>query len=225
MKVYIGPYRNHHYRCDFFTKWGERKYGRTEFWLLEQEDYTPFERMLEKVEGFCQDILNITINKLTAKQERKIKIRIDPYDTWSLDHTLSLIILPMLQQLQATKHGSPWVDDEDVPEELRSTSAPELTEQQKNRGATDELFHNRWEWVLGEMIHSFECHVDDDWDSQFYSGTIDHDWVKDKETGLSTMKSGPNHTFSVDNDARDKAYARRNNGLRLFAKYYNGLWD
>jgi hypothetical protein len=41
-----------------------------------------------------------------------------------MDHTLSHIVLPMLKQLKKDKHGSPLVDDEDVPEELRSTSAP-----------------------------------------------------------------------------------------------------
>ena len=54
---------------------------------------------------------------------RKIKIRIDPYDTWSVDHTLALIIVPMLKQLKARQHGAPNVDDEDVPENLCSINA------------------------------------------------------------------------------------------------------
>ena len=41
-----------------------------------------------------------------------------------MDHTLAMIIVPMLKQLKETKHGAPFVDDEDVPEELKSTSAP-----------------------------------------------------------------------------------------------------
>jgi hypothetical protein len=51
-------------------------------------------------------------------------IKIDKWDTWSMDHTLSPIILPMLKQLKEVKHGAPNVEDEDVPEHLRSTSAP-----------------------------------------------------------------------------------------------------
>jgi len=39
-------------------------------------------------------------------------ILLDPYDTWNMDHTLALIIVPMLKQLKATKHGAPCVDDE-----------------------------------------------------------------------------------------------------------------
>ena len=38
---------------------------------------------------------------------RKIDVRIDKFDTWSLDHTLANIILPALLQLKATKHGIP----------------------------------------------------------------------------------------------------------------------
>jgi len=47
----------------------------------------------------------------SISKDRKIKIQIDPWDTWSTDHTLSLIIHPLLVQLQKTKHGSPNVDD------------------------------------------------------------------------------------------------------------------
>ena len=43
-------------------------------------------------------------------------VKIDRWDTWSMDHTLGMIALPMLRQLKATKHGAPLVDDEDVPE-------------------------------------------------------------------------------------------------------------
>ena len=57
-----------------------------------------------------------------AKQKKEI--RIDRQDTWNMAETLADIILPMLKQLKETKHGAPFVDDEDVPEELKSTSAP-----------------------------------------------------------------------------------------------------
>ena len=54
--------------------------------------------------------------------ERKIDVQLDKFDTWNMDDTLAHIILPMLKQLKETKHGSHIVDDEDVPEELRTTS-------------------------------------------------------------------------------------------------------
>jgi len=44
---------------------------------------------------------------------RKINVQIERHDTWSLDHTLAIIIYPALIQLKATKHGVPsgLVDD------------------------------------------------------------------------------------------------------------------
>lgn len=38
---------------------------------------------------------------------QKISVKIDKWDTWSMDHTLAHIILPMLKQLKATNHGYP----------------------------------------------------------------------------------------------------------------------
>jgi len=55
-----------------------------------------------------------------SKKKRKVKIHIDKYDTWNMDSTLALIILPMLKQLRDQKHGSSLVDDEDLPYELRT---------------------------------------------------------------------------------------------------------
>jgi hypothetical protein len=87
-----------------------------------------------------------------------IEVHIDKYDTWSMDHTLAPIILPMLKQLQETKHGAPLVDDEDVPEELKSTSAPT----KENDWDTDDNWHKRWDWVLDEMIYAFDCKANKD---------------------------------------------------------------
>ena len=63
-------------------------------------------------------------NWVESKRKRKIQVRIDKYDTWSMDVTLSYIILPMLKQLKETKHSAADVDDKDVPKKLRSTSSP-----------------------------------------------------------------------------------------------------
>ena len=46
-------------------------------------------------------------------------VKIDAWDTWSMDTTLNRIILPMLKQLKKDKHGAPHVDNEDVPPNLR----------------------------------------------------------------------------------------------------------
>jgi hypothetical protein len=161
---------------------------------------------------FCQWI--------ESKRERKVKIHIDGYDTWNAHSTLSLIIVPLLKKFKETLHGSPLVDDEDVPEHLRSTSAAP----KENEWDTDEHHHARWEWVLDEMIWAFE-QDNNDWEHQFYSGKVDMCSKKTDDANWSELVEGPNHTFEIDREGMEKHQARINNGRRLFAKYYEGLWN
>ncbi len=189
--------------------------------------------------------MKVSLGKYPRKfgAERKIKIQIDKWDTWSMDHTLSIIIHPLLVQLQATKHGAPLVDDEDVPEELRSSSAPP----KKNEYDTDDNFHKRWDWVLDEMIWAFAQKVDDKADDQFHTGETDILWRKVNiegevldetlykmgETPESKpnkkhyweMVEGPNHTHKFDQEGWEKWNERKRNGFRLFGKYFEALWD
>ena len=153
-------------------------------------------------------------------------VKIDRYDTWSMDHTLADIILPMLKQLKESKHGAPFVDDEDVPEELKSTSAPA----KENEWDTDDNHFKRWDYVLDEMIFAFECKADDSWQEKFSSGEFDKKTVACQwdENGKATMYEwldGPNHTYKLDVEGMQLVQKRITNGYRLFGKYYEGLWD
>lgn len=134
-------------------------------------------------------------------KKRKVNIRIDRYDTWDMDHTLALIIHPMLIQLKATKHGHPWVDDEDVPEEIQSFNSPK----KKNEWDWDDNCEKRWEYVIDEMIHSFYCSIDDTWEEKYYKGDI-----------INPI---------IDHETLDKERKRIANGFRLFGKYFQALWD
>ena len=164
---------------------------------------------------------------IDSRRKRKVKIHIDRYDTWGMDSTLSMIILPMLKQLQETKHGAPYVEDEDVPEHLRSTVA----EPKENEWDTDSNHFLRWDWIMDELIWTFtQLHPDTDWEEQYRSGEYDlHsvpcEWDKAGEPTLYEMKDGPNHTAKIDYDGMKAHQDRINNGLRLFGRYYQGLWD
>ena len=83
------------------------------------------------------------------------QIVIHDWDTWSMDHTLSYIIVPMLKQLKETKHGAPAVEFKDVPEELMPPDAEAVKKLYMQNGETDENFFKRWDWVLDEMIWAF----------------------------------------------------------------------
>lgn len=153
-------------------------------------------------------------------------VKIDRWDTWSMDHTLADIILPMLKQLQKDKHGAPFTDDEDVPLELRSYACIP----KDNAWDTDDNHHQRWDWILNEMIFAFECKVDDSWEEKFRSGEFDHKTVACEwdENGKATMYKwveGPKHTYKLDIEGMQEVQKRITNGFRLFGKYYEALWD
>ena len=157
-------------------------------------------------------------------------VKIDRYDTWSMDSTLSPIILPMLKQLKEKKHGAPFVDDEDVPNELKSTAAPP----KENEWDTDANHFLRWDWAMDEMIFAFECKVDDSWQDAFRSGEHDILWVPVDKDGNEVAKGehkyyqmghGPKDTYKCDYEGMKVVEARIQNGFRLFGKYYQGLWD
>jgi len=152
-------------------------------------------------------------------------VKIDRYDTWSMDHTLADIILPMLKQLNAEKHGAPHVDDEDVPMELQSWVSPS-----KDEYDTDGHHFARWDYVLNEMIFAFECKVDDTWQEKFSSG--EHDmksvpckWDENGKPTLYNFEKGPNDTYKCDYEGMREVQKRITNGFRLFGRYYENLWD
>ena len=135
-----------------------------------------------------------------CNEQRLVDIHIDSWDTWNMDDTLALIILPMLEQLKETKHGSPYVDIEDVPPELQLHGGTRHELAQYDMFASDEhdkmcydAIHARWEWVMDEMIWAFEMMNSD----EFYDG------------------------LQYERDV----HQRMSNALTLFGKYYRGLWD
>jgi len=162
-------------------------------------------------------LLSRFLTWIHSKRKRTIKVHIDRWDTWSMDHTLGYIVLPMLKQLKETKHGAPFVDNNDVPKELRSDAI---------EGDIGVTHHLKWDWVIDEMIFAFETKggSSEDWEDQFRTGKYDIQWKK-LEGGHSEMIIGPNDTSKYDMKGA-KAYQKRvTNGFRLFGKYYENLWD
>lgn len=173
-------------------------------------------------EWLSETVLGNVCEWIHSKRKRKIEVKLHGYDTWNMDSTLAIIALPMLKQLKEYKQGSPLVDDEDVPEELKSTSAPP----KENDYDIDENHEKRWDWVIDEIIWTFEqLHPDNDWEDQYRSGKSDWKFVPCEDNpNLSEMQYGPDHTFQLDIEGLNKHNARIDNGTRLFGKYYRCLW-
>ena len=164
------------------------------------------------------DTLSTLCNWVYSKRKRQIQVRIDDYDTWNMENTLAHIILPMLKQLKDERQGSTMVDYEDGPVGLKDTGTEE-------NNWNDINVHMRWDYVLDQMIFSFEHTIDDFWEDEFHSGVIDHLWEPCDEGRLSELKEGPNHTHVFDKEGWEVVNQKIANGYRLFGKYYTGLWD
>ena len=133
---------------------------------------------------------------------RRVTVKVDDYDTWSLDVTLAEIILPSLIRLKKLQNGAPVVDFEDVPEHLRPPKEEWEYYQNNWMEDTDKHFHDRWDWIVDEMIFAFNSCITD-WEEQCY------------EDGK----------FSEEGYEKEKEIqARVDNGIRLFGKYYRALW-
>lgn len=157
---------------------------------------------------------------LDSFKSRKLDVHIDRWDSWSADDTLAHIILPLLKQLRECKQGAPLVDDDDVPNHLRSTAAPP----KEHEWDTDEHHFARWDWVLDEMIWAFEQKVNDNWEDAFFSGESDYYFEKQQD-GNYVLKHGDNHTAEIDWEGRKAHQARMSRGFQLFGKYYESLWS
>lgn len=230
MKVYLGPYKNwfgphqlaellcfwvkdvkfedefHTYydKPEWVFKFGEwLAYGK---WRGVKEIY-PDNKSIFKNREEKETLLYKFLLWIESKRKRAVYVKIDRYDTWSMDHTLALIVLPMLKQLRDTKHGSQTVDMEDVPEYMRTTSTEEYEDQltfdfyREDESKHKYDVHDRWDWVLNEMIWAFEQISDDEKENRFYDGD------------------------SWDMKSYMEFCDRKRRGFTLFGKYFQGLWD
>lgn len=245
MKVYISNYRDHwispYTMLDYLFWWTD--WSKCSRWKLSQTledeaatlkgEKSRYVERPEWTERWSDRLVPVSraIQWIGQRIYPRIEyVKIDRWDTWSMDHTLAHIVLPMLRQLQATKHGAPFVDDEDVPEHLRSTAAPA----KENDWDTDDNHFLRWDWAIGEMIFAFECKLDDSWEDQFRSGEIDFvsvpvdadgNEVPKGEHKYYRMDRGPKDTYQCDYEGMKVVQQRIDNGFRLFGKYYQALWD
>lgn len=200
MKVNIGPYprhfRFHKWKCDYL----ELVYG-DKWYDVKPEQYVWLDYV---VEGICDALDKYIVDPFNNWKGRKVKVKYHDYDTWSLDHTLALIILPGLKQLKAIQHGHPCDVNED-----------------------------QWAEIMDKMIFAFDEIANDyPGEEAFRSGTLDFSFVRantkgeeDPEGKVWVMKDGPNNNYSVDWEGRKMYDERIQEGLTLFGKYYRSLWD
>ena len=217
MKVYMNGYPDHWispYKIIeaifFWTDWS--RCGRDRG-IVEDKDFVDHPAWVDQLARYLDPACQVIkfVRSVIYPQIRMVKI--DRYDTWSMDHTLAHIIHPMLIQLHDTKHGAPFTEDEDVPEELRSTSAGP----KENEWDTDDNHFKRWDWILTEMIWAFHQELRDDDEAEFFDHSESRESGGDFNERLGKLK--------VDREGLQTHQERKANGFRLFGKYYQALWD
>jgi len=143
--------------------------------------------------------MKVTIGKYRTKKKRKIKVRIDNYDTWNAGDTLALIAAPLLRKwLEAKLCGAPRTDFKDVPKRLRPKGSKQKLKEIKASFETDKFYFDRWKWIVGEMLFALES-AHNNWEDKYYA--------------------------SKDYDSMRVIEKRIANGYRLFGKYFQALWD
>jgi hypothetical protein len=198
MKVNIGSYHNYFGPFQIAEK--------VFFWIDHREVLLGLDETLEHrwdvkaCEKFGDWLSNRAwfvkfLNWIDSKKQRKIQVRIDPWDTWSMDHTLALIIHPMLVQLKQMNHGYFSSDPEDAP----SIGQGDVTDY----GGNDTRALDRYNWIMDEMIWTFDELKSD----------RDHELFYNEETGEYNFEGQKEHDERI------------RNGLRLFGKYFRALWD
>jgi hypothetical protein len=177
--------------------------------------------------------MKVNLGKFPKNGDRKISVVIEKHDTWSLDHTLASIIYPALLQLKATKHG--------VPADFAEVGGEDYTDQDSfdfykdSQQESFEIACKRWDEVLDKMIWSFEQILKDNYDELYHHGKTEYDWIKSDKQFANPLTGKMEDTFQmVDKDPEAHWYdaeghklheARIQEGLELFGKYYQNLWD
>ena len=107
-----------------------------------------------------------------------------------------------------------FIDDEDVTKNLRSTAKG--ARKGLNEWDWDHNAEARYNWVLEEMIWAFTQKTLEDDTAEFYDHSETHEPGDDLNTRISKLK--------VDRDGLKAHEDRKQNGYRLFGKYFQTLW-
>ncbi len=186
------------------------------FW--KEIDYADYKHIAEALTPLCT-----CLYKVRNFFNREINyVKVDYWDAWHFPTTLSPIVLPMLKSLRENKHGYGYVKFEDAPEYL--TPPKSIISEEFN---FDYLAQYRHEWLIDELIWTFEQLLPDaDWESLYQTGESELDMdIREEDKGNEFIELRWKKVADIDWDGR-KAHAERiQNGLELFGKYMQSLWD
>ena len=113
-----------------------------------------------------QNVLDYTVNKF--REDRYVEVKIHKDDIINMDHTLSEIILPMLEKYYTQMKNLDtyfMVDDDDVPLSMKS----------------DE-YDVRCKYVMDKILMAFQLHrTRDTWESRYYASGDMHGLAEEND--------------------------------------------
>lgn len=155
--------------------------------------------------------MKVEIGPYTDNDEnRVVNIEIHDYDLWNVDSTLTLIIHPLLVKFRdSNRMGFFPVMNEDLPDELH-VDEKKLYSYSSNEEerVSEEMLSKREIYILNEMIYAFE-NIKNNSEINVLWGEYDSGKICKEE-------------FMKKVDLHEN---RKQNGLRLFGKYFQSLWD
>lgn len=196
---YFGPYHLVEALC-FWAPKIKDEYGREESptWVEKIGDWVAS----TKITDFLMWI--------DSKKQRKIKIKIDRYDLWDLEHTLALIILPALMEFRNSKrYGIPMATD--------LAFIPISDDAEDAQMAA-------WNEILDKMIWSFQQIVNEETiEDDFWIQKPDFEGCNTGSEFIERINRGSGGKY--DFEARKKYDEKVQEGLDLFSKHFRNLWD
>lgn len=182
-------------------------------------DYADYEHIAEALMPFCN-----CLYKVRNFFNREINyVKVDYWDAWDFSTTLAPIVLPMLKTLKENKHGYGFIECEDAPEYL----TPPKSLQDETLTCYDYLAQYRYEWLIDELIWTFEQLLPSaDWESLYRTGESELDLnIREEDKGKEFTELRWKKVAEIDWDGRKAHEERIQNGLELFGKYFRTLWD
>jgi hypothetical protein len=149
------------------------------------------------------------------RKNRAVNVRIDSWDTYSLDHTLALIILPALERFKKDRKKCPG-----VPSTMFLDTDP-VDKHGNHTDAAIKIAEKRWIEAIDKMIWSFkELLFEKEYKKCFKKNGKKWKTVKRENGNSELVETG----FDFDKSRYQEVMLRRQEGLELFGKYFDTLW-
>jgi hypothetical protein len=176
--------------------------------------------------------MKVNIRKYNkGPKERKIDVLVERWDTYSVDHTLAFIMLPLLLQLKDTMQGVPGEFTQSVGSDTDGNYCFDFIQDDQ-----DEVFDTnckKWYDTLDKIIWSFQQIIDDDYSNKYHHGDMKIGWkpitLPNPITGVveemyEMVDENPNEHW-YDYLGHQLHEDKIQEGFELFGKYFRSLWD